>query len=195
MTTRGVLLAAGRGERFAAHAAGQHKLLAGLPDGTPVVLRALERLQAAVGPAVLAVVRADDEVLAELLRAHGASVLPSRDSERGMGASLAAAARVLPDGSALLVALADMPAIAPATYRAVLDALHAGAAIVQPRCNGLPGHPVGFAARWLPALRLLDGDTGARPLMRAHAAEVTGLTVEDPGCLLDIDTPQDLSRL
>jgi molybdenum cofactor cytidylyltransferase len=195
ITIHGVLLAAGRGERFAAHAAGQHKLLTPLPDGTPVVLRALERLQAAVGPAVLAVVRADDDALATLLRAHGATVLPSHDSARGMGASLAAAARALPDGNTLLVALGDMPAIAPATYRAVLGALQAGAAIVQPRCNGLPGHPVGFAARWLPQLRELDGDSGARPLLRAHAAEVTALPIDDAGCLLDIDTPPDLGRL
>lgn len=195
MKTHGLLLAAGRGERFRAAGQDHNKLLARLPDGTPVVLRALERLQAALDTPVLAVVRASDGTLATLLRAHGAMVLPSAHSERGMGASLAAAARALPDGSAVLVALGDMPAIAPTTYRAVLDALHAGASIVQPRCQGQPGHPVGLAAAWLAHLRELDGDLGARPLLRAHADQVTLLPVDDPGCLQDIDTPDDLQLL
>lgn len=191
MKVQGLLLAAGRGQRFGA----EPKLLRPLADGRPLVLHALQRLQAAIGAPVHAVVRAGDGELAALLRQHGATVVESRDAERGMGASLAAGACALADDAALLVALGDMPAIAAPTYAAVLHALRDGAAIVQPRCQGLPGHPVGFAARWLPQLRALDGDSGARPLLRAHASEVTTLAVDDAGCLLDIDTPQDLSRL
>jgi molybdenum cofactor cytidylyltransferase len=186
-----LLLAAGRGQRFGT----EPKLLRPLADGCPLVLHALHRLRDALQAQPLVVVRAGDELLATLLRDQGATVIESRDAERGMGASLAAGARALADDAALLVALGDMPAIAPTTYAAVLRVLRSGAAMVQPRCQGLPGHPVGFAAHWLPQLRQLDGDTGARPLLRSHAAQVTSLPVDDTGCLLDIDTPQDLARL
>jgi molybdenum cofactor cytidylyltransferase len=187
---QGLLLAAGRGQRFGA----EPKLLRALADGRPLVLHALQRLRDALQAPPLVVLRAGDDTLAALLREHGAAVVVTSDAERGMGASLAAGARAV-DDAALLVALGDMPAIAPSTYAAVLHALRAGAAIVQPRCQGLPGHPVGFAARWLPQLRALDGDTGARPLLRAYPAQVTALPVDDAGCLLDVDTPQDLARL
>jgi molybdenum cofactor cytidylyltransferase len=192
-----VLLAAGRGERYArAAGAGANKLLAHLPDGMPVAAAALRRLRDALGDVVpvIAVVRAGDAALAALLRAGGAQVLASESAARGMGASLADGARAVADGSALLVALADMPAIAAPTYHAVRDALAAGASIVQPRLGALPGHPVGFAARWLPALRTLDGDSGARGLLRAHAGEIHALALDDPGCVRDIDLPRDLPR-
>jgi molybdenum cofactor cytidylyltransferase len=188
---QGLLLAAGRGRRFG----DEPKLLRPLADGRPLVLHALQRLHEALNAPPLVVVRAGDGSLAALLREQGATVIESLDAERGMGASLAAAARAVADDAALLVALGDMPAIAPPTYAAVLRALRSGAAIVQPRCQGLPGHPVGFAAHWLHQLRGLDGDSGARPLLRAHAMQVTALPVDDAGCLLDVDTPQDLARL
>jgi molybdenum cofactor cytidylyltransferase len=188
---QGLLLAAGRGQRFGA----EPKLLRPLADGRPLVLHALQRLRDALRAPALVVLRSGDDTLAALLREHGAAVVVTSDAERGMGASLAAGARTVADDAAVLVALGDMPAIAPSTYAAVLHALRAGAAIVQPRCQGLPGHPVGFAARWLPQLRALDGETGARPLLRAYAAQVTALPVDDAGCLLDIDTPHDLARL
>jgi molybdenum cofactor cytidylyltransferase len=188
---QGLLLAAGRGQRFGA----EPKLLRPLADGRPLVLHALQRLRDALQAPPLVVLRAGDEPLAALLREQGAAVVVTADAERGMGASLAAGARAVADDAAILVALGDMPAIAPSTYAAVLRTLRCGAAIVQPRCKGLPGHPVGFAANWLPQLRALDGDTGARPLLRAYAARVTALPVDDAGCLLDVDTPQDLARL
>jgi molybdenum cofactor cytidylyltransferase len=188
---QGLLLAAGRGQRFGA----EPKLLRPLADGRPLVLHALQHLRDAVQAPPLVVLRTGDEPLAALLREHGAAVVVTADAERGMGASLAAGARAVADDAAILVALGDMPAIAPSTYAAVLRTLRSGAAIVQPRYKGLPGHPVGFAANWLPQLRALDGDTGARPLLRAYAAQVTVLPIDDAGCLLDVDTPQDLDRL
>lgn len=88
----GLLLAAGRGERFRA-AGGDDKLTAPLPDGTLVVLESLRRLQAALqrlgGGPVIAVVREGRNELAALLHSHGAEVVISTRAARGMGASLA----------------------------------------------------------------------------------------------------------
>ncbi|MEX8494891.1 NTP transferase domain-containing protein [Sphaerotilus sp.] len=192
----GLLLAAGRGERFRA-AGGKDKLTAQLPDGRVVVLEALRRLQAALAPSgegpVVAVVRAGRDDLADLLRAHGAAVVVSARAERGMGASLADGVAGWPDGRAVIVALGDMPGIAPATLVAVAEALHGGASIVRPRHRGQGGHPVGFAPVWLPALRALDGDAGARAVLQRHRETVRWLEVpDDPGCLADVDTPADL---
>ena len=194
----GLLLAAGRGERFRA-AGGEDKLTATLPDGTLVVLESLRRLQAALqrlgGGPVIAVVREGRDELAALLRSRGADVVVSARAARGMGASLADGVAHWPADHAVLVALGDMPAIAPATFAAVGSALRAGASIVRPRHHGQAGHPVGFAPRWLASLQALDGDHGARDLLRQHPDQLTWLADEDSGCLRDIDTPDDLAPL
>ncbi|CAI8695931.1 NTP transferase domain-containing protein [Burkholderia pyrrocinia] len=185
----GVLLAGGLGQRFDPSGL-QSKLLARLPDGTPIAVAAAHRLAAATAD-VIAVVRPGAEKLAILLNEAGCQVVYAPDASRGMGASLAAGVRATPDSNGWLVALGDMPWIAASTYEAVTRALDADdASIVAPAHRGVRGHPVGFAAHHFDALAALDGDTGARALFAS--APVKLLDVDDPGILRDVDTPQDL---
>ncbi|HDR9510103.1 molybdopterin-guanine dinucleotide biosynthesis protein MobA [Burkholderia cepacia] len=185
----GVLLAGGLGQRFDPSGL-QSKLLARLPDGTPIAVAAAHRLAAATAD-VIAVVRPGAEKLAILLNEAGCQVVYAPDASRGMGASLAAGVRATPDSNGWLVALGDMPWIAASTYEAVTRALDTDdASIVAPAHRGVRGHPVGFAAHHFDALAALDGDTGARALFAS--APVKLLDVDDPGILRDVDTPQDL---
>ena len=71
-------------------------------------------------------------------------------------------------------------------------ALAAGSALVAPFHHGQRGHPVGFAAEFGPELLSLRGDAGARDLLARHASALTRLDVDDPGILIDVDTPGDL---
>ncbi|MEN2473320.1 nucleotidyltransferase family protein [Burkholderia sp. GS2Y] len=185
----GVLLAGGLGQRF--DPSGLHsKLLALLPDGTPVAVAAARHLAAATAD-VIAIVRPGAEKLAILLNEAGCQVVYAPDTERGMGATLAAGVRATPDATGWLVALGDMPWIAASTYEAVTRALDTdGASIIAPAHRGVRGHPVGFAAHHYDALAALDGDTGARTLFAS--APVQLLDVDDPGILRDVDTPADL---
>lgn len=183
----GVLLAAGRGERF-----GGDKLRATLPDDRTLATASAEALVAAL-PRVVAVTRPGDEVVAELLRTAGCTVTVYGRADEGMGASLACGVAASRAASGWVIALADMPAIRPATIRSVAAHLAAGARIVTPAHNGRGGHPVGFAAEFGPALAALGGDQGARPIVRAHAADVMRFETDDPGIFHDIDTPADLA--
>ena len=125
------VLAGGLGQRF--DPSGLHsKLLALLPDGTPVAVAAARHLAAATAD-VIAIVRP----VPKTRDAAERSRLPRRlcaDAARGMGASLAAGVRATPDANSWLVALGDMPWIAASTYEAVTRALDADdASIVAPR--------------------------------------------------------------
>jgi molybdenum cofactor cytidylyltransferase len=91
------------------------------------------------------------------------------------------------------VALADMPFIQPASHRAVVAALRAGASLAAPQCQGRRGHPVGFDRRWRDPLSVLQGDQGGRDILSAHREQLVLCPVDDPGVLLDIDRPQDLA--
>jgi molybdenum cofactor cytidylyltransferase len=186
----GILLAAGAGRRFGVHS-GTHKLLQPFPGGEPIAVAAGRNLIAAV-PDSIAVVRAGDLQLAAALGAVGLRIVEHPGADGGLGTSLAAGVAATPEASGWLIALGDMPWVRPETISALAQALAAGAALVAPICGGRRGHPVGFAALWGDRLLNLKGDQGARDLIAAHAAQLLLLPTEDPGVLLDVDTPADL---
>ena len=107
-----------------------------------------------------------------------------------MGDSIAAAVRASADASGWLVLPADLPLIQSDTLRAVAAALR-GHEVVVPVFEGQRGHPVGFSARCRDALLNLSGNKGAAPVILANQA--IELIVTDPGCIMDIDTVDDLA--
>jgi len=181
-----ILLAAGRSTRF-----GSNKLLHPLADGTPLALAAARSLAAAL-PGALAVVNGDSAELARLLETAGLAVSVCPHAHEGMGASLAWGVAQTRTADGWLIALADMPFIAPSTLRAVAAAVKAPLAIAAPLCGGRRGHPVAFGRDHGPALRRLRGDTGARVLLQAHRDSLLLLPCDDPGVLQDIDLPEQL---
>lgn len=190
----GLLLAAGFGRRYAHAAAGADKLMQTLDDGLRVAQRAARQLRLAV-PATLAVLRPEQQELAELLQAEGCTVLHAPQAQAGMGASLAAGMQALHSGpgtaDAVVVALGDMPWLQASTICFLLN--HAAAnRIVAPHIAGQRGHPVIFGRDFWPALCALDGDQGARALLQEHG--YMAIEVDDPGIVRDIDLPKDLNQ-
>ncbi|MGD8614887.1 MAG: nucleotidyltransferase family protein [Gammaproteobacteria bacterium] len=184
----GILLAAGRGERFDRPG---NKLLAPLADGRPVGVAALSNMRAA-GIEVYAVVAAPDDRLAASLASQAVRLVVNPDAGNGMGSSLACGIAAAAHAQAWVVGLADMPWIRSSTVRAVIDALRGGAVLAAPRYRGRRGHPVGFGTPFRAALLALGGRSGARALLEQHRAELKLVDVDDPGILVDIDTPGDL---
>jgi molybdenum cofactor cytidylyltransferase len=185
----GVLLAAGRGSRFDP-AGERNKLLQALPSGERVAAASARALLGAVSR-VIAVVRPEDVVTAELLHGLGCDVVVCDDAGSGMAASLVCGVRHAQDADGWLIALADMPYVQPATMAALANAIaHGAPAIAAPLHAGRRGNPVAFARENLPALLALCGDQGARSILKNNP--VNELAVDDPGILQDIDTPSDL---
>jgi molybdenum cofactor cytidylyltransferase len=184
----GLLLAAGASTRF-----GSNKLLHPLADGRPIALVSALNLRAAL-PTTLAVIRPDNIALAELFAKYGIENMIATRAAEGMGASLAQGIAATVKAKGWLIALADMPYLRPETLLAVAAALEDGAAIAVPKYQGQRGHPVGFAARFGETLMRLEGDEGARSVMRHYASEVIELECGDAGVLADIDTAADLAK-
>lgn len=212
MHIAGILLAAGRGSRF-----GGDKLLAPLPAdthlaaaGTPIGVAAARHLAAGMRgcrppglhntrdriawePLILAVVRPGDAALAKALAGEVGRVVVCPDADGGMGASLACAVTAATEADGWVVALADMPWIAPPTIAAVAEAIANGAAIAAPVHEGQRGHPVGFARQYRDALRRLTGDEGARRIIGAGRESLARIAVDDPGILRDVDVRDQLA--
>lgn len=183
-----LVLAAGFARRF-----GRDKRWVRLAGGRVMIEQVLARIEAAGLPARV-VLRADDESRVTFSWSVPLLTVATAEAERGLGATLAAAARQLGDDQGCLICLADMPFIQPDTYRRVAAALTAGH-IAVPVFDGRRGHPVAFAAEFLPALRALDGDCGARALLEAQRERVVEVPVDDAGIHADIDTVADLLRV
>ena len=91
-----------------------------------------------------------------------------------------------------IIALADMPHIQAATISAVAAKMSTGASIVIPTYQNQRGHPVGFSAKFRDDLENLQGDEGARSIIKRYPNEITLLACDDAGILQDIDTVEDL---
>jgi molybdenum cofactor cytidylyltransferase len=188
----GILLSAGFSRRFGA----DDKLLQPLPDGRPIALAAAEHLIEAI-PECIAVLRLENKVLAKLLIHAGLKVTFCNKNQQDMADSLVAAIRysanVEAANSGFVIALADMPYIQPDTIRAVANQVGNGASIVIPTFQNQRGHPVGFSAKFRNELESLQGDEGARSIIKRYPNEIQLLPTDDAGILADIDTPEDLS--
>jgi len=184
----GILLAAGFGRRF--DPAGlRNKLLETLPDGRTVAWRSARTLAAGL-PNSIAVVRPGMPELAEELRRGGCRVIEAPEAEAGMGAALRAGVAACADARGWVVALADMPWLSMELVRAVALTITSRDTIAAPWRDGQRGHPVGFGAAWKDELLKLDGDEGARALLKSQP--VTRILTEDDGAFRDIDLPGDL---
>lgn len=185
-SNRGViLLAAGFSRRF-----GSIKLNALLPNGHTVFGQTYTRIKAATDN-ILVVTRPE---LLNILLAEGSpkdNTVLCHDADKGMGHTLACGIQSIPDWSAALVCLADMPFIETATYTQLLNSLSEDG-IVVPQFQGQRGNPVGFGRKWFELLAAATGDVGARGVMREHASSILKLAVEDEGVLRDVDVPGDL---
>lgn len=167
-----IVLAAGRGERFAASGGQVHKLQA-LLGGITVIDHVLEAVRASGLPSH--VVEAD----------------PARP---GMADSIAAGVRATPDAQGWLILPADLPLVRASTLRTL--AASSSKPVSVPVYRGQRGHPVHFAAQCGLALLKIEGNKGAAQVLQAYLAidSVAFVDVDDAGVVTDIDTLGDLRQ-
>lgn len=104
------------------------------------------------------------------------------------------AAMVL-ESQAAVVILGDQPAVVRTTVQAVVDAYEAsGSPVVQATYGGKPGHPVLFDRALWAELRAIEGDKGARDVLKRHPEWIQRIELggQVPA---DVDTWEDYERL
>ena len=131
------------------------------------------------------------EKQAELVTGAGSGEPPDRMRLIASAHTLASWLAIWP-ALGWVVALADMPFIAPASHQAVAASLRAGASLAACAFEGRRGHPVGFAGTWFEQLASLTGDQGGKPILQAHRQGLVLCPVDDPGVLRDIDRVEDV---
>lgn len=178
MTIAAVVLAAGSSSRL-----GRPKQL--LPcDGEPLVRVIAQRARAACDAACVVLGAQIDDIwpaLAEL----DVDVIECTTWSEGMSASLRTGVRWARDAGheAIVICACDQPRL---TTEHVARLIAERAPIVASRYAGTLGIPALFGAAHYDELLALDGDRGARALLRAR--DVTA--IDWPDGAFDLDTPE-----
>lgn len=195
---RGIILAAGDSTRM-----GTPKALLPDGDGRVFITRLLHTFAIAAISDVTVVTGAIHDRIVRAVAADAAGGATVRfacnpDPGRGQLSSLLTGldAADAPGVQAVLLTLVDIPFVAPATIRAVVDAFaRTGAPIVRPARGDDHGHPVLFARTIFDELRMADPAHGAKMVVRAHATEILNVEIDDDGALIDLDTRDEYERM
>jgi molybdenum cofactor cytidylyltransferase len=186
----GILLAAGESRRM-----GFPKPLLTIDDETFVahlaglMLPVVARLVVVVGAHA-------DRVRPAIPNDPRITVVNNPDWMRGQLSSIKAGVRALPsDASAALIHLADHPKVEGTTFPAMTYSFREfGKPIVIARHDGRRGHPVVFGRSVFAELLDAPEDQGARVVVNADASRIVYVDADDPGIVLDLDTPEELMR-
>jgi molybdenum cofactor cytidylyltransferase len=198
----GVILAAGESSRM-----GRDKALlpwppagAGSSPGETFLSAAI-RLFAAYVDVVLVVVGKNEQNLAPIVYANGASLIVNPDPDRGQFSSLKAGLQeVLSRGrDAAMVTLVDRPPVRPETIRTLEVAfekvLHERKWAVVPEYQGKHGHPILAGREMIEAFLRAPDSSNARDVEHANQAVIEYLPVGDPLVTVNVDTPEDYAVL
>jgi molybdenum cofactor cytidylyltransferase len=114
----------------------------------------------------------------------------------GLGSSVRRAIMEIQGGvDAIMFFNGDTPFVRRSTVLKLLDVYRSlKPLIVAPSHRGVRGTPVLLDSSLRGELLNLKGDIGARAIFHKYGDKMVVVDVEDPGVLLDIDTPEDLRK-
>lgn len=170
---------------------GEPKLLA-LLGGRPLVRWAVEAAQASRADEVLVVVGANARATRDALVATGVHCVENPGWEAGLASSIHCGLEAAGEPDAVLLILADQPAVTPAVLDALVEKHRSGHALAACEyTDGTVGPPALLGRIHFEALRVLEGDRGAHAIVRSGEPEL----VQFSGGTFDVDTPEDLARV
>jgi molybdenum cofactor cytidylyltransferase len=159
-------------------------------DGVPLVRRAAEAALRSKCRQVLVVTGAQDAEVRTALAGLPLRVVRNEAWRAGVASSIRAGVGEARRGDcqAAICMVCDQAALTPAHLDRLIAAYDAGASRVASRYDGRLGVPALFARALFDELLALDGDEGARHLLRASPDVVP---VDWPEGAFDVDTPAD----
>jgi molybdenum cofactor cytidylyltransferase len=197
-----VILAAGESTRM-----GTDKALLPWPPATPgsaptgqTFLSAAIHALYPFSDKVIVVVGKNENNLAPVIYANGASLVGNPDPDRGQFSSLQVGLQqVLNDGrDAAMVTLVDRPPAKAVTLKALCSAfteVPSGVWAIVPEHNGKHGHPFLVAREMIEAFLKAPSGANARDIEHQNLQHVVYVAVDDPLVTSNVDTPEEYAAL
>jgi molybdenum cofactor cytidylyltransferase len=185
-----IILAAGSARRM-----GSQKLL--LPFGKSTMIETVvDQVLGSSVKHVMVVLGANRQEVQDALAVKPVKFCYNKAHEDGMLSSVQCGIRALPaDASSALIFLGDQPGIPPAVINSVIQAyLQELVGIVIPVHAHRRGHPLLVDMKYRKEIGQLDLEEGLRSLRHHFPDDVLEVEVDEPGILVDIDTPADYKK-
>ena len=183
-----VLLAAGKSERF-----GSNKLLADY-HGKPLICRALEAASA-VSVHKACVVTGSDEI-ASFAQTYGFDVIRNTDVHLGQAHPIHLGIAAMKEMDAALLMVCDQPRLTAQSLVRLADAFwdsEKGIACLRDETH--TGNPAIFSKVYFSQLLALEGDRGAKGILRANPDDLLDVRCAHENELADADTPRALESM
>jgi CTP:molybdopterin cytidylyltransferase MocA len=185
MHTTAVILAAGASTRL-----GEPKQLITI-HGETLLARAIRIAQESGADEVFAVLGANFATVKK--EAAAAKIVENPLWQQGMATSVQAGVGAASTADSILFLTCDQPAVTPFHLALLIASAAEESKIAASRYAKRLGVPAIFPKKYFPELLALQGDEGARHLLRTHKDEVVEVLLENGD--LDLDTPESLEAI
>lgn len=193
MMIAAIVLAAGRGARFAEGSPGGPPKMLALVDGVPMIRRTVESLVAGgVDRSVVVVSGEQAAAIARALSGLAVTCVVNPDPDRGMFSSIQCGMVAAADAVTCVLLPGDMPFVQPATVARLLSVAATSGRTAVPRLDDRDGHPVVCGSGLRDRVIAARADARLDHLMREE--DVLHVDVTDPGVRRDVDRPADLPQ-
>jgi molybdenum cofactor cytidylyltransferase len=165
--------------------------------GRPLLQHTLDALhESGLQDIVVVLGHLAEQVRAALDLAPEMRVVVNPDYESGQSSSLRVGLDAAqPNAKAAVVVLGDQPGLETDAIRAVVEEYERTASkVVQTDYRGRPGHPVLFDRATWEELKSIEGDKGARDVLKNHPDWIRAAEI-DRELPPDLDTWEDYERL
>ena len=167
-------------------------------EGKTLLRRVVESVVHSAFDPVVIVCGNEIERVSDEVRGLDVIVCANPEWSSGMSSSIRAGLvrllEVLPTIDAALITLCDQPFVEDRSFERLSSAFVSNdKEMAASEYDGIIGVPAIFSRRMFDDLRSLEGDRGARDLLRAPGASL--VTVKTEEAAIDIDTAEDVSRL
>jgi CTP:molybdopterin cytidylyltransferase MocA len=169
-------------------------------DGTPMIVHTASVFsEAGIADLFVVVGKRGEEIISALHDYNAHFLWNNAYAETEMFASLQIGLNAIHRAGgydAAFVLPGDMPAIEPSVLRQLMTEMEAGDwDAVFPSTGTRRLHPPLIHQRLFAALIAYSGEDGLRGAFRAINARIGYVITTTPGCMLDVDTPEDYARV
>ncbi|TMA01069.1 MAG: hypothetical protein E6J97_03280, partial [Methanobacteriota archaeon] len=185
-----IVLAAGTSSRM-----GSPKPLLTL-GGRPLLERVLETVRDAAVDDIVVVLGHEADRVRDGVSFDGTHTVVNPAYIEGMSTSLQAGVRAAdPRSDGFLIVLGDQPFVQSATINTLIERRNGSQAkILIPTYGGARGNPVLLDRSLSEDVQSITGDQGCRAIFGHHTRGILEVPVDDPGILVDLDTPEQITR-
>tara|TARA_Y100000588_G_C14264160_1_gene929031 strand:+ start:2107 stop:3780 length:1674 start_codon:yes stop_codon:yes gene_type:complete len=185
-----LLLGAGQSRRMGR----KNKLLAPI-NNVPMIRHVAENILESKIDSLTIVTGYQSEKIHQALKGLSIKFAYNANYREGLSRSLNIGVRTLQKiARAVIICLGDMPEIKASHINQLIDAYDPSSSkeICVPKWNGRRGNPVLISHNFFHEITTVEGDTGAKSLIKEYAENVIEVEMKDDSILLDLDTPEEL---